>query len=71
MLKYESLIRNAHRRFRRARVVGVLQKFRKYVPGALDLLEELVPGAREFGIILKLIPSLRGSLPNRLVEFRA
>lgn len=61
VIEYESLIRNAHRRFRRASVISVLQELRKNVPGALNLLEELVPWTREFRVLLKLIPSLRGS----------
>ena len=64
VLEYECSILDAHCGFRRTRVIGVLQEFRKNVPGTLDLLEKLMPRTGEFRILLKLFPSRRSSLSD-------
>jgi len=65
MLEYKGPIPNPDRSLSGNGVVGVLQEFGQNMAGALNLLEELVPGTRKLGIGLELIPS-----PGRLFADR-
>ena len=50
VLKNETIVLDADCRFGCASVVGILKKFRQNVARALNLLKQLVPRSREFGI---------------------